>query len=380
MSDFPFSDHVQCQLRERKLVLQVCGHWKVERAAPHFAAIVEQLPSDVALDEVEVSSEALGEWDSSLLIFLDQAKRWCGSQHVIFNPEQLPKGLQSLLNQVQAVIDSRVEAKDPEGHPDFATEVGSTTLGVLQDLKVFVDFLGDIVISAGRMLVNRSQMRWADCMRSMQDSGAMALPIVGLISFLVGLTLAFQAAVLLADFGAEVYTATFVSLSMVREMGPLMTAVVLAGRTGASFAANIGAMKVSEEIDALRTLGVSPIDYLVLPRVLGLCVMVPLMVIYSNMLGMLGGFVVGRLVLGMPVKAYIHESFVNMDMTDVGSGLLKASVFGAIIAYAGCLRGMNADTSSTGVGKATTSAVVTSLLMIIVANAIFAVIYSIYDI
>jgi len=380
MADFPFSDHVQVVLHDEVLELRVHGNWKMEKKAPRFAKIAEQLPKEQSVKEVVVVTEDLELWDSSLLIFLDHTKRWCGSQHIIFNSDQLPNGLKALLNQVQAVIDSRVEAKDPEGHPDFATEVGSQTLQMVQDFKVFVDFLGDIVLSFGRFITNRSQMRLMDALRAMQDAGAMALPIVGLISFLVGLTLAFQASVLLADFGAEVYTATFVSLAMVREMGPLMTAVVLAGRTGASFAANIGSMKVSEEIDALRTLGVSPIDYLVLPRVLGLCLMVPLMVIYANMLGMLGGFVVGKTVLGMPVKAYIHESFVNMDLTDVGSGLLKASAFGAIIAYAGCLRGMNADTSSTGVGKATTSAVVTSLLMIIVANAVFAVIYSIYDI
>ena len=223
-------------------------------------------------------------------------------------------------------------------------------------------------------------MRWVDCFRAMQDTGPMALPIVGLISGLIGVTLAFQAADLLEDFGSEYYTPAFVGLAMVREMGPIMTGIVLAGRTGAAFASTIGSMKVAEEIDALQTMGVPPVDYLVLPRVIGLSIMTPLMVIYSNALGIIGGMLVSLVKLNMPAQTYIQEIFLNINATDIGSGLLKSSAFGMIIAYAGCLRGMNCDTSSTGVGRATTSAVVTSLLLIIICNSLFAVIYSIYNI
>ena len=139
-------------------------------------------------------------------------------------------------------------------------------------------------------------------------------------------------------------------------------------------------MKVAEEIDALRTLGVKPVDYLVLPRVIGLSIVTPVMVIYANALGIIGGMLVAKVKLNMPMQTYIKETFLNIDSNDIGSGLLKAAAFGMIIAYSGCLRGMNCDTSSTGVGRATTSAVVTSLLLIIIFNSIFAVIYSIYKI
>ena len=356
------------------------GVWVLDREAPSFNEFLKNDAIKADIQSLMLETKDLKDWDSSLLVFLNQAKEWADGRTMGFNCDCLPHGLGRLMLQTQSAIDSRTEAKDPEGLPNFAQEVGDYTLKYWTDLRVFADFIGEIVFSFFRLIIGKYRMRWVDCFRAMQDTGPMALPIVGLISFLIGVTLAFQAADLLEDFGSEFFTPAFVGLAMVREMGPIMTAIVLAGRTGSAFASTIGSMKVAEEIDALRTLAVSPVDYLVLPRVIGLSIMTPLMVIYANALGVIGGMLVAKVKLNMPVQTYVQETFLNISLTDISSGLIKSSVFGMIIAYSGCLRGMNCENSSTGVGRATTSAVVTSLLFIIISNYLFAVLYSIYDI
>ena len=205
----------------------------------------------------------------------------------------------------------------------------------------------------------------------------MALPIVSLISLLTGLIMAYQAAVQLRQFGADIFVADLVGLAVVREMGPMMAAVVLAGRTGAAFAAQIGNMKAGEEIDALETLGIAPVEFLVLPRMVALTLMMPLLALYANCLGVLGGMIVSASVLDIPPSAYWIETQSIIDLSDVSSGLVKSVVFGVIVAAAGCLRGMQCERSAAGVGRAATSAVVTGILLIITADAIFAVLYNV---
>jgi phospholipid/cholesterol/gamma-HCH transport system permease protein len=211
----------------------------------------------------------------------------------------------------------------------------------------------------------------------MQNCGAMALPIVSLVSFLVGVTLAYTGAIVLRQYGGDIYVADLVGLSMVREMGAMMTGMVIAGRTGAAFAATLGNMKANEEIDALETLGIAAVDFLVLPRLLALAIMMPLLVLYSNALGIIGGMAVANGVLSIPPTAYWVEMLTIVDASDVSVGVIKAITFGLIIGLSGCLRGIEADRSAVGVGRAATSAVVTSILLIIVSDAIFAVAFDI---
>ena len=380
MSKYPYASQVELKETGDILVIRLMGKWVLDKAAPSFNEFIERGDIRPDVSGLMLETKNLEDWDSSLLVFLNQAKEWSDGRKMEFNCDCLPHGLGRLMLQTQSAVDSRVEIVEPKGQPNFAEEVGNYTISHWCDLREFSDFLGEIIVSFFRLFTGASRMRWVDCFRSMQDTGPMALPIVGLISFLIGVTLAFQAADLLKDYGSEYFTPAFVGLAMVREMGPIMTGIVLAGRTGAAFASTIGSMKVAEEIDALRTFAVSPIDYLVLPRVIGLSIMTPLMVIYANSLGVIGGMMVAKLTLNMPVETYIQETFLNISLMDICSGLIKSSVFGMIIAYSGCLRGMNCESSSTGVGRATTSAVVTSLLLIIISNSIFAVLYSIYEI
>jgi phospholipid/cholesterol/gamma-HCH transport system permease protein len=229
----------------------------------------------------------------------------------------------------------------------------------------------------GRLIRNPRGFRWRDCLDEMQQCGAMALPIVSLISFLVGLIMAYQAAVQLRQFGADIYVADLVGLSVVREMGPMMAAIILAGRTGAAFAATLANMKANEEIDALETLGISAVRFLVLPRLIALGIMMPLLTLYANGVGILGGMAVGAGVLNIPPTAYWIETQSIVDLSDVNTGLIKAIFFGMLIGLSGCLRGLQAERSAAGVGRAATSAVVTSILLIIVADAVFAVVFNI---
>ena len=214
-------------------------------------------------------------------------------------------------------------------------------------------------------------------MNEMQQCGAMALPIVSLISFLVGVTLAYTGAIVLRQYGGDIFIADLIGLSMVREMGAMMTAVVLAGRTGAAFAATLANMKANEEIDALETLGISSVHFLVLPRMLAMLLMMPLLTLYANALGILGGMAVALGLLSISPTAYWVEMLTIVDMSDLSVGVIKGVAFGFIVGLAGCLRGLQADRSAVGVGQAATSAVVTAILLIIIADAIFAVIFNI---
>jgi phospholipid/cholesterol/gamma-HCH transport system permease protein len=258
----------------------------------------------------------------------------------------------------------------------FLTGVGRSTLETWDRSRAASTFLGESVIGVIRLMTRPHRFRWGDCFREMQQCGAMALPIVSLISFLVGLIMAYQAAVQLRQFGADIFVADLVGLSVVREMGPMMAAVILAGRTGAAFAATLANMKANEEVDALETLGIPPVQFLVLPRLIALVCMMPLLALYANCVGILGGMAVGATVLDIPPSAYWIETQSIVDLSDVNSGLIKSVAFGVLIGLAGCLRGLQAERSAAGVGRAATSAVVTAILLIIIADALFAVVFN----
>jgi phospholipid/cholesterol/gamma-HCH transport system permease protein len=236
-------------------------------------------------------------------------------------------------------------------------------------------FLGEGVLAVRRFLLGRARFRHSEFWVIVQESGADALPIVSLVSFLVGMILGYIGDQQLAEFGARIYVADLVGLATVVQMGALITAIVMAGRTGAAFAAQIGSMQVNEEIDALRTLGISPMEFLVLPRMLALILMTPLLAIYANLLGILGGAFVGTVVGGLTLTAYLVETQAAIGWNHITQGLICATVYGAIVAASGCLRGMQCGRSAAAVGQATTSAVVTAIVFIVIAAAVLTIIF-----
>jgi phospholipid/cholesterol/gamma-HCH transport system permease protein len=236
-----------------------------------------------------------------------------------------------------------------------------------------LEFLGQVMLALGRFVTRRARFQARDLWLLVQQCGVEALPIVALISFLVGLILAFVGAVQLRQFGAQVYVADLVGLGMVREMGALMTGILMAGRTGAAFAAQLGTMRVNEEVDALQTLGISPVEYLVLPRLLALTLMLPLLCVFADLIGIAGGGLVGVGMFGIEPTQYVQRTIHRISVDDCLVGVAKSAVFGVLVALAGCLRGLRASGSASAVGQAATSAVVTGIVAIVCADGLFAV-------
>ncbi|HKL00709.1 MAG TPA: MlaE family lipid ABC transporter permease subunit [Desulfotignum sp.] len=244
----------------------------------------------------------------------------------------------------------------------------------LQDAHTFIAFFGELVRAFLSSLAHPGRVRWAETLRVAERAGADALPIVALISFIVGLVMAFQSAIPMKMFGAEIYVANLIGMAMVRELGPLMTAIVLAGRSASAFAAEIGTMKINEEIDALTVMGLEPVRFLILPRVMASTLMTPLLTVFAILVGILGGAVV-LLSLGHPFVAYYNQVAGFVSWGDFVGGIIKCFVFGVLIAATGCIRGYQTSQGPSAVGEAATRAVVSSIILIAVFDGIFSILY-----
>ncbi|AWI08220.1 MlaE family ABC transporter permease [Ereboglobus luteus] len=356
--------------------LELGGSWQITGNTPEWASFDTASLAALTLKagRLRPDTSQVTEWDTSLVLFLREAGDWCEGNQVDFDESALPSNIRRPL---KAMREARVRPIDRQRRPNILATAGLASVSAYKQAKQLTQFVGECVISAFHLARHPKKFRWRDCLQEMQRCGAMALPIVGLISFLVGVILAYIGAVVLRQYGGDIFIATLVALAMVREMGAMMTGIVLSGRTGGAFAAQIANMKTGEEIDALVTFGIRPIDFLVIPRIVALAIMMPLLSLYSNALGNLGGMTVAALLLKISPSAYWIQMQSALDMSDITTGLIKAVTYGIIIGVAGCLRGLQARRDSAGVGNAATSAVVTAMLYIIVACAIYAVLFNI---
>ncbi len=253
-------------------------------------------------------------------------------------------------------------------------QVGRETFKVLQETRALIAFVGELGAAFVHAFLNPRQVRWKDAFFVAETAGVNALPIIALLSFLAGLIIAFQAAIPMRQFGAEIFVANLMALIMLRELGPLLTAIVLAGRSGSAFAAELGTMKVNEEIDALSTMGLDPVRFLVVIRVLAVLVMTPLLTVFSDLVGVIGGSVV-LVLMGYPPITYVHQVLSSVDYGDLVGGLFKSFVFAILVAGIGCLRGLQTKTGAMAVGESTTRAVVSGIVLVIITDGIFAVLY-----
>ena len=258
--------------------------------------------------------------------------------------------------------------------PNMFVRLGDSVFGQVKDLNFTFSFIGSVCLSLIHACLHPRSLRLDDIFSSMKKVGVDALPIVGLISFLLGLIMAFMSSVQLQQFGANIYVASLVSLAMVRELGPIMTAIIVAGRSGSAFAAEIGTMKISDEVDALFTMGFDPIRFLVVPKIFASVITIPILTLFSDLFAIMGGLVVGVFMLDLTVNAYMTQTMKTLTLFDVFWGFLKAAVFALLISGIGCLRGFQVRGGAAEVGQATTSAVVSSIFLIILADAVFAVI------
>ncbi len=354
--------------QDDRLVIVLSGNWKVAHGLRNFVALFEAEAHSEDVRAIAFDTSALGAWDSSLLTFLLQGLDFCEAQGIAFQNEALPENLRKLIALSRAV--PKKETHAAEGEASFVETTGRRALVVGEGLRATTEFIGECIISIGRLFAGRSRMRWSEFWAVVQKTGPSALPIVTLISAMIGFILAFLGSVVLQSFGAEIYNAYIVGFGMLRELGALMTGIIMVGRTGAAFAAEIGSMKVSEEIDAYQTMGVPPMDYLVLPRLLALFLMMPLLTVYSDIIGILSGMMITTVLMDINTQLFLSTLFDAVGMTDFLVGVFKGTVFGGIIALSGCLRGMQCGRSADAVGAATTSAVVTGITLIILTNAV----------
>jgi len=348
------------------------GPWKLGGELPGADKVQQALAGRPGVRNLVFDTRELANWDSGLLTFLVNVHTFCSQQQIRLNSDGLPQGAQRLLELASAVPEKK-DARTAEEKVSFLAYLGNETVNFFRSAGELLEFIGDAVIAVLRLVRGKAQYRRSDLGLIIQAAGAQALPIVSLICFLVGLILAFIGAIQLKLFGAQIYVADLVGIAMVRLMAAIMTGIVMAGRTGGAFAAQLGTMQVNQEIDALKTLGISPMEFLVLPRMLALALMMPLLCLYANLMGILGGMVVGVGMLGIGFIQYYNETAGAIGLWNLGIGLFSGFVFGVIVALAGCMRGMQCGRSASAVGDAATSAVVTAIVGIIVSTAVITV-------
>jgi phospholipid/cholesterol/gamma-HCH transport system permease protein len=357
------------------LVVELSGPWHLQRDLPPVSLLLSELASRPGTKLVSFETGQLTHWDSGLIAFLTHTTEICRARGIAEDRAGLPAGLRRLLELAEAVPEKK-GARSETVRISFFERVGNMTLGYSLSVGEFLTFLGDLTLAFEKFFRGKARYRKVDLLEVIQECGPNAVGIVTLISFLVGVILAFMGAVQLSQFGASIYVADLVGIGMVRDMAAMMTAIIMSGRTGAAFAAKLGTMKVTQEIDALTTMGISPLEFLVLPRVLALVLMMPLLCVFADLVGILGGMFVGVAMLDLSAGSYMRETISTLTLVNLFGGIIKGTFYGVLIAIAGCLRGFQCGNSSSAVGDAATQAVVMAIVMIVVACGLFAVVFN----
>lgn len=355
-----------------KAVVNLSGNWVQGQQHRDFDALKDEL-SFLGSGELVIDGSALGEWDSVLMAFLLHCFNQCQEDGLAFSTRKMPAGVEQLLDVATTVP----EHKPPEeaAVPWYIKHNPARMLGdFLGELRESLAFIGELTLALARLIRGTANTRFVDFRQFCHQAGPDAFAIISLTSLLVGMILGYLGAVQLQQFGAEIYVADLVVIGMLREMGVLMTAIVMAGRTGAAYAAQLGTMQTNEEIDAITTMGVSPMEFLVVPRMLALVVTMPLLTIYANILGMVGGGIVAG-GMGITPLMYIAEGETAFSFDHVMVGMIKSVIFATLIAVAGCRSGINCGRDSAAVGQAATEAVVTSIVYLIIADAAINIVF-----
>ncbi|MGB0372311.1 MAG: MlaE family ABC transporter permease [Opitutales bacterium] len=354
------------------LSILLSGDWCLSSGLSEISGRVRAAFEESAGEEVRelmLDTRAIGKWDSAVMPVILEAYHLASEKELEWRDEHLSEGLKALLGLATAVDEKEGAVRKARDRNVFE-QVGDAVIELRSDADVWLKFLGDCLLGFLDILRGRARFRWRDFWLTMQKVGPDALPIVTLISFLVGLIVAFLGAVVLVRFGASYYVSYLVGYGMLREMGALMVGIIMSGRTGAAFAAEIGSMKVNEEIDALETLGINPIVFIVFPRMLALFLLMPLLVIFADLIGVLSGMMISNLMLDQAVPIFMKGFLEAVGLPDFLLGIGKGVCFGMIVAASGCLRGLLSGKSADSVGQAATSAVVTSITLIVACNTL----------
>jgi phospholipid/cholesterol/gamma-HCH transport system permease protein len=359
------------QTKPGVLVARLSGNWS-EPTVPDSNVIRKALGEVPAAKALEFDTAALSGWDSRFVALIGSCVEMARRQHTDVQCEGLPEGVRRLLR-LANLLPEKTEARRVVVKEPFLQKVGERTIVDWEATVGLFTFLGQTIMALVSLLRRRAQFRWADAFLVMEQTGPQALAIVAMINFLVGLILAFVGANQLQQFGATIYTADLVGIATVREMGCIMTGIILCGRTGAAFAAQLATMKVNEELNALQTFGISTIEFLVLPRMIALILMMPFLCIFADLISIAGGFVVSVGMLDITSTEYLRRTISAIQLNSFLLGIVKGSFFGFLVAYTGCLRGMQSGYTAADVGDAATRAVVTGISAIIASDGVFAV-------
>ena len=363
---------------KKRLLINLAGNWTLKCKRPSADVVKKEMTAGAATG-IAFNTTGITNWDSGFLIFLGRVIDLSLKNGITVDKTGLPNGAGKLMD-LAAAVPEKEGARKKSQRETFLFRIGSDAMDFFRASGEALDFVGEASMAFTRFLAGKARFRRSDLTRIIQDCGIEALPIVSLISLLVGLILAFVGAIQLMMFGAQIYVANLVGIAMVRVMGAVMAGIIMAGRTGAAFAAQLGTMQVNEEIDAFKTMGISPMEFLVLPRILGLTLMMPLLCLYADLMGILGGFIVGVGMLDLSMVEYYNQTKASITLSDLWIGIVQSAVFGILVALAGCLRGMQCGRSASAVGNAATSAVVTGIVAIIVATAVITVITNVMGI
>ena len=351
--------------------VRLAGRFTLDGGVPPLGPVLREIEPGTGVARLAFEAGAVEAWDSALVTFVHSVAAGAAARGVALDTGGLPEGARKLVA-LSLAVKPHAKADAPEDDA-LTARVGRVALRAWGTVEDAVSFVGEASLAFLALARGKARFRRVDLMHAFEATGVGALGIVALINFLIGAVLAFVGAVQLQQFGAAIYVANLVAIGVARELGALMTGIVMAGRTGASFAAVLGTMRVNEEVDALETMGLRPVEFLVLPRILATALMMPALVAYADLMGLLGGLFVGTTVLDLGTKQYVQQTQAALALRHVWIGLGKSIVFGVVVAATGCYYGIRCGRSAAAVGEATTRAVVMGIVLVVVVDAIFTV-------
>lgn len=353
-------------LKDGVLDVDLSGSWRLSDGLKDFHGELESEPPLRAATSIRFTADALESWDSSLLAYIQQVADYAETSGIEINSDSLPPPVRELIDLARAVPEA--ETSSPRRRPGPFERLGEITVERFENLGSFLVFAAASFRAFYRLALRKKDFRWRELWPEIKKTGPEALALVALIAFMVGSILAFLGYYVLSRFGASIYIVHIVGYGVLREMGPLMTAIIIAGRTGAAYAAEIGSMKASEELDAYTTMGIDPVDIVIIPRLLALFFVMPVLTVYADIIGIFGGLVISLLLTDLTVELFMEKFTTDIGIFQFGIGIFKGTVFGLLIGLSGCHRGMQSGKSADAVGRATTSAVVTGITLIIASN------------
>jgi phospholipid/cholesterol/gamma-HCH transport system permease protein len=351
--------------------VRLAGRFTLDGGVPPLGPVLREIEPGTGVARLAFEAGAVEAWDSALVTFVHSVAAVAAARGVALDTGGLPEGARKLVA-LSLAVKAHEKAEAPEDDA-LTARVGRVALRAWGTVEDAVAFVGEASLAFLALARGKARFRRVDLMHAFEATGVGALGIVALINFLIGAVLAFVGAVQLQQFGAAIYVANLVAIGVARELGALMTGIVMAGRTGASFAAVLGTMRVNEEVDALETMGLRPVEFLVLPRILATALMMPALVAYADLMGLLGGLFVGTTMLDLGTRQYVQQTQAALALRHVWIGLGKSVVFGVVVAATGCYYGIRCGRSAAAVGEATTRAVVMGIVLVVVVDAVFTV-------